>query len=106
MAVKDITSLLSDVKNYLDITWDDYETERKLRGIIRRGISYLDEKAGKNLEYLEGSKEKGLLLDYARYARESALDEFEHDYLHELLALQIGQQLKGGADDEQGTTNL
>ena len=92
---KEVTpELLEEAKNYLDITWDDAETNKKLEGILKRGITYIDEKGGADLEYESGSREFGLLLDYARYARENALHEFEENYRHDLLALQIDRQLK------------
>ena len=34
--------LLADVKNYLNITWDDQATDRKIGGLIKNGIAYLD----------------------------------------------------------------
>ena len=34
--------LLADIKNYLNITWDDAVTDDKLRNMIASGMSYLD----------------------------------------------------------------
>ena len=34
--------LLEDVKNYLDITWDDEATDKKIGGLIASGMAYLD----------------------------------------------------------------
>jgi len=42
--------LLDDVKNYLDITWEDEATDRKLAGIVAGGMDYLDDKAGERLD--------------------------------------------------------
>lgn len=38
MAVTVSDALLSDALNYLDITWDDIDTNRKVAGILARGI--------------------------------------------------------------------
>ena len=38
--------LLSESKNFLDITWTDKDTDEKLKGQIRRGIAYITEKTG------------------------------------------------------------
>ena len=38
--------LLESVKNYLDITWEDANTDAKITGIIGRGIKFLNDKAG------------------------------------------------------------
>lgn len=85
--------LLEDVKNYLDITWDDEATEKKLTGIIERGMKYLNNIAGTELDYTEEDKSKELLMDYCRYVRSNALEEFQNNYLHELLSLQIRQEV-------------
>ena len=85
--------LLEDVKNYLDITWDDEATEKKLTGIIERGMKYINSVAGEELDYSKEEKPKELLLDYCRYVRSNALDEFQTNYLSELLTLQIQKEV-------------
>jgi len=86
--------LLEDVKNYLDITWHDPNTNQKLEGIIKRGMKYLNSVAGGELDYSTEDKPKELLLDYCRYVRSNALEEFQNNYLHELLSLQINEEVK------------
>ena len=81
--------LLESARNYLDITWEDAEGDSKLSGILERGIQYLNGIVGTSLDYLAEDTPRALLLDYARYVRSDALDEFQTNYLHELLALQI-----------------
>lgn len=87
MALPD--GLLDAVKNYLDITWSDPDSDTKLSGIIARGMRYLDKAAGAELDYTVEDKPRELLMDYCRYVRSNALDEFQTNYLHELLSLQI-----------------
>lgn len=82
-------ALLDEVKNYLDITWDDGQTDLKLIGIIERGKKYLNRTAGKELDFEADDKPKELLFDYCRYVRSNALEMFQQNYLHELLSLQI-----------------
>ncbi|HBV86887.1 MAG TPA: hypothetical protein DEF42_09620 [Desulfosporosinus sp.] len=86
-------SLLESVKNYLDITWDDLAGDEKLSGIIARGIKYIDGIAGASMDYSIEDKPRELLFDYCRYARSNALNEFQNNYLHELLTLQITQEV-------------
>lgn len=83
--------LLNDVKIYLDITWVDIETDKKITGITERGIKYIDGIAGSEMDYTVEDKPRELLFDYCRYARSNALDEFQKNYLHELLTLQIAK---------------
>lgn len=81
--------LLNAAKNYLDITWEDADTDTKLTGILERGIAYLNRIAGVEQDYTVEGDAKALLFDYARYVRSNALDEFLTNYLPELLALQM-----------------
>lgn len=80
--------LLSDVKNYLDITWDDEAEDKKISGLIAQGTVYLDGKKGEEGLYQEDSLERALLMEYVRYARDKALDVFENNYQSLILAMQ------------------
>jgi hypothetical protein len=86
--------LLEAVRNYLDITWEDPAGDEKLSSIIARGIRYLDKTTGAELDYTVEDKPRELLLDYCRYVRSNALNEFAINYQHELLSLQISQEVK------------
>lgn len=91
--------LLSDVRNYLDITWEDVATDQKLTGIIQRGISYLQDVAGAVLDFEEESTPRSLLFDYCRYARSNALEMFNQNYRGELVMLRIAR----GVQDFEST---
>lgn len=99
-----LVGLKEDVKIYLDITWSDPNTEKKLTGIIERGMKYLNSVAGGELDYSLEDKPKELLMDYCRYARSNALEEFQINYLHELLTLQIQQEVKRYEAETTDTT--
>lgn len=82
-------TLLYDVKNYLDITWEDTESDKKLLGIIKRGISIINARCGVEFDYSKDEMPKELLINYVMYARANAVDEFLQHYATELLRLQI-----------------
>lgn len=82
-------AILQAARNYLDITWEDPEGDKKLSGILARGMNYLNEIAGMELDFEPEQKPRELLFDYARYARANALEHFQKNFLHELLSLQI-----------------
>ena len=84
--------LLKDVRNYLDITYEDAEGDKKLIGIIARGMKHLDEIAGKEQDYQPEDQPRALLLDYCRYARNNVLELFEENFRSELIALRTGAQ--------------
>jgi len=79
--------LLPEVKNYLDVTWEDAAMDEKLTGILARAMQYLDMVAGGAQDYEEESFARALLFDCARYVRSGALDEFRRNYGAELLML-------------------
>lgn len=80
--------LLADVKNYLNITWDDEATDAKVTGLIASGMVYLDQKCGGEADYTADGMPRTLLMEYVRYARDSALDVFENNYQALLLGMQ------------------
>ena len=86
--------LLEAVRNYLDITWIDTAGDEKLSGIISRGMAYINSIAGATMDYVIEGKARELLFDYCRYVRSNALDEYQTNYLHELLSLQISEEVK------------
>ncbi len=92
MALPD--GLLDAVRNYLDITWTDTALDIKLTGIIERGMKYLNAVAGEELDYSAEDKPRELLFDYCRYVRSNALNEFQVNYLPELLTLQNQKEVE------------
>ena len=74
-------ALIDDVKNYLDITWDDTDTNLKIEGIIQRGQNFLNKKTNSVLDYETENRAKELLLEYCRFVHNGILNEFEMEYL-------------------------
>ena len=92
--------LLGDVRNYLDISWDDPAGDQKLTGIIARAMAYLDLKSGVTLDYSIEDLPRALLLDYCLYARSNALDEFEQNYISMLLSLQMREDVRAYVEEQ------
>lgn len=82
--------LLSDVKNHLNITWDDDATDNKIRGLIAAATAYLDGKGGTALDYDADGLPRMLMMEFVRYARDEALDVFENNYMSMILSMQNG----------------
>lgn len=78
--------LLNDIKNYLQILWNDPATNDRVTNIIAGGMAYLNEKLGIEADYTIDGLPRNLLQDYCRYARDGALDVFEPNYLALILA--------------------
>ena len=99
-------TLLEAVRNYLDITWEDYAGDEKLLGIISRGMKYLDGVAGVTLDYESEDKPRELLLEYCRYVRAGAFAEFQNAYLSELITLQQNEEVKAYAAAQEEDPEL
>ena len=85
--------LLSDIKAYLQITWDDDVTDQRVTGIIEDGMAYLDDKLGEAGDYTSPGYPRTLLKEYCRYARDAALDVFENNYRSQILAMQNNRSM-------------
>lgn len=90
--------LLADVKNYLNITWDDEATDNKLRGLIASATVYLDGKGGGTLDYDADGLPRTLMMEYVRYMRDEALDVFENNYTALILAMQNERLVSNGVE--------
>lgn len=89
--------LLADIKLYLDITWTDAGTDKKVSNFIQNGIAYLDDKLGAPGDYTVPGYPRTLLFEYTRYARDAALDVFENNYLPLLLGMQHQRRVTASA---------
>lgn len=79
--------MLDELKNYLDITWNDEKTDSKLSGILRRAESIISSYAGVTLDFELNSSEKQLLFDCCRYIYNNALEDFGKNFHSELVML-------------------
>lgn len=91
-------ALFTDILAYLDITWDDEVTNRKVKNFIRQGMFFINDKLGAEGDYISDGYPRMLLFDYVRYARDSALDVFEANYQSMILAMQNGKKVKDYAE--------
>lgn len=80
--------LLADVKRSLGITWQSAETDASVRLWAENGVAYLNDKLGEAGDYELPGYPRSLLFEYARYARDAALDVFENNYTALILAMQ------------------
>lgn len=92
-------SLLGEAKNRLGITWDDYNTEQDLIGLLQRGMSYLNKHIGATVNYAEETAAKELLFSYVIYVRSNAFSDFSVNYASEILSLQLYQEIEGYKND-------
>lgn len=95
-------TLLEEVKNYLDITWNDEGTDKRVDGIISRAGAILSDYAGETLVLDETqSSEKQLFLDLCRYIRDNAYEDFKVNFAAELIELRAKYAVKAVEEDAE-----
>ena len=91
--------LLNEIKNYLEITWDDSLGDEKIRGMVKRGMAAISGKIGE-CNFYEETQEQALLFDYVMYARAGEIPQFWQNYRDEIISLQIDRKVDGYAADQ------
>ena len=84
--------LLKELKNYLDITWEDSSGDEKILGMMKRGEAAISGKIGK-CDFSKDTPEKALLFVYVMYERSGELDQFWKNYKEEIISLQIDRKV-------------
>ena len=91
------TTLLSEVKNYLGITWTDSDMDTQLTGMIRRGIAYISSKTGVEVTAYTGEdvnyRAQELLFNYVLYDRAGSVNDFKVNYRADLIGLRINWEV-------------
>lgn len=98
------TTLLSEVKNYLGITWNDSDLDTQLTGMIRRGIAYISSKTGVEVTAYTGEdvnyRAQELLFNYVLYDRAGSVNEFKTNYQRDLIGLRMNWEVDNAATAE------
>ena len=93
-------TLLPDLRNDQNITWEDSLEDERVKGYAARGMWLLDKLAGAAQDYEGETFARQLLFDYVRYMRAGAANEFLSNYSREILMLRQMQEVESFAPDE------
>lgn len=97
-----MNDLLAALKIYMDITWEDPHTDAKLDGILSRAQTKLCAYAGNDgIDFSEGSEERQLLFDMCSYVWNNAGEDFEANYLPDLLMLRARYKVEAMASENE-----
>ena len=102
MSENELSALLEEIKNYLDITWYDPKEDEKLEGMIKRGMASLSGVLGE-CNFLEETQEKALLFQMIMYERAGERQQFWANYKSEILSLQMAKKVDEYAKGETET---
>lgn len=79
--------MIEELKNYLNITWPDEDTDTKIQGILDRATAILNNYAATSIDYGVAVNHKQLLFDCCRYIYNDAYEDFKRNYREELIML-------------------
>ena len=102
MSENELSALLEEIKNYLDITWYDPKEDEKLEGMIKRGMASLSGVLGE-CNFLEETQEKALLFQMIMYECAGERKQFWTNYKSEILSLQMAKKVDEYAKGEAET---
>lgn len=89
---------LEAIRRELNVTWEDVDTDKKLRGACDRAEAYLNMRAGRALDYAFDQVARQLLFDLIKYINADAFAQFAIDYESELLNLRLMGGIKQNAE--------
>ncbi len=81
--------MLDELKNYLNISWQDELIDNKLTQLVNESKAVLNHLMGVDLDYEQDQEAKELLFNRVRYAYNNALDEFEKNFAQVILRKQL-----------------
>lgn len=81
--------ILEEFKNNLLISWEDKETEIKLKNCLVNANSHIESLTGTKIDYKENLFARTLLLNCARYYYNNVSEYFEDNFHKEILRLQF-----------------
>ena len=87
--MNDINKLLTEVKEYLNYTWEDTNRDNKLIGYINSSIDYLKEVANADIDLETDYLARDLFFNRVLYMNSQALDDFFKNYNSYLNELRI-----------------
>lgn len=93
------SDLIVEVKDTLDITWRDPETDRKVRNIFKRAIGIIDRYAGTEVDYEEDQFARELLMNLVRYIWDNDYENFSTNYRSDIIALRASYRVRGASDE-------
>lgn len=92
--------MLDEIKNYLNITYDDIDMDKKLGAVISRAEHILNGYASSEIDFETDLSSKQLLFDLCRYIWNDAYEDFKTNYVSELIMLRANYEVIGDEETE------
>lgn len=98
-----LEQLLADVKDYLQISWTDEATDRRLSEMIQSSAVYLDGATAAENDYTTPGNMRTLLLERVRYQYNGALDAWLPNYLSLVVGAQLESRVNAYEAEQEST---
>lgn len=103
MTVEQAQEHLEEVKLYLNVTWSDDDTDKKLIAQMRDAEAALCHKLGAaDISFFEPGQEHRLYMTYMDYAWNKCLNDFDSAYMAEILQLRHKYEVRTEGDSDEG----
>lgn len=86
--------ILSELKNHLDITYSDPDTNKKICNIAVMGMHRIDDLAGTAQDYENDPEAWMLLVNFVRYEMNGVMHLWEKNFSREILEFVIDKEAK------------
>ncbi len=86
-------ALLAAVKNYIDVTWEDADTDSKIERVIENGCLRIKSLAADapDIDFESPGQAQSLLFEYCRLCRAGVPEKFEELFKPQLIGLRLGK---------------
>lgn len=92
------------VKQKCNITWDDGETEQRIKEIIEDAIVVVKHKIGikdgTNIDFAKEGQERTLFKNYCFYEWNNKVSEFDRNYENEIMQLRQKYEVKQYSEEK------
>lgn len=92
--------LIEKVKRKLKITWDDVDTNTRVKEIVENAVHTLNFKLGiphhmqENSVYTSPGQEQNLIINYCMYEWNNNVSKFDSNYKNEIMQLQAKYEVE------------
>lgn len=102
---EDLHTLMIAAKRECKITWNNTETENQIKDIVEDAIPAIMHKLGikeaDESDLLKPGMARRLFLKFCLYSRNDMLEEFEHNYIREILTERHRYEVKYGKEETE-----
>lgn len=89
-----LETLFLMLKNELNITWDEEETNLRLSRIVENAVLTMNRKLGATIDYSEPGQEQELFIAYCMYVYNNCANQFDEHYLNEIMQIRSIYEVK------------